>query len=377
MVGLMGCQTQKPEDPLKQTDASTHYASLLQMQDVNDSTTLCRIMNPWQTERVAIQYLLVRGDGPSGNESESLEQKFGKFQMLSVPLQRQTLTNSCHAWLLNELGATGSIRVMCDADFVRVPQVSQRLFSGEILDGGNSMAPNAEVIMAAGSDAIWISPYEATSQQIVASTMPDLPIIYCADYMETGPLARAEWIRFYGRLVGEAEQADSVFAVVEANYLSLSANTQNPQLTTQNPKLTTLSILSDLPYGATWYVPAGRSTMGQMFRDAGFDYAWSDDVHGGSLSLSPEAVFEKAHDADVWVMKYNMQEGDMTMGNLLAESELFGQFKAAQTGFMYGCNTAVSDYFDSTPFRPDVLLRELQMVQRQMDDSLQYFKRLR
>ena len=47
----------------------------------------------------------------------------------------------------------------------------------------------------------------------------DIPIIECADYMETSSLGRAEWMRFYGLLFGKAAESDSLFARVEADYL--------------------------------------------------------------------------------------------------------------------------------------------------------------
>lgn len=34
----------------------------------------------------------------------------------------------------------------------------------------------------------------------------NIPIIECADYMETSALGRAEWMRFYGLLFGEAQK---------------------------------------------------------------------------------------------------------------------------------------------------------------------------
>lgn len=374
---LSACHSQKPDDPLEPTDASTHYATLLQMQDIDDGITLCRIMNPWQQERVAIQYLLCETTASPENLTDhklkEMEEHFGRFLVLDVPLQRQTLTASCHAWLLNELEATASIGVMCDAGYVQVPAIQRRLDAGSILDGGKSMAPNAEVIRAIGSDAIWISPYEATSQQIVSAQLPDIPIIYCADYMETGPLARAEWMRFYGRLVGKTDEADSLFNIVETNYRNLTCGNSGSGDLNNKPRV---SVLPDLPYGATWYVAGGRSTLGQMYSDAGFHYPWTDDTHGGSLALSPEAVFDKAQDADIWLFKYNLTDHDMTLSELIGQNALYGQFHAAQTGDVFGCNTSVSDYFDATPFRPDLLLRELKMLRQGQTDSLIYFHRL-
>ena len=49
----------------------------------------------------------------------------------------------------------------------------------------------------------------------------DIPIIECADYMETSALGRAEWMRFYGLLFGVAPQADSLFAEVDSCLFNL------------------------------------------------------------------------------------------------------------------------------------------------------------
>lgn len=370
---LTACHTPAPGDPLEPSDASTRYASLLQMQDVDASMTVCRIMNPWQPERIAIQYLLTKGE-TDAETLERMEHRFGRMQVLRVPLQRQTISASCHAWLLNELEALSSIRVMCDANYVRVREMTRMLDDGTVADGGNSMSPNAEVIRAAGSDAIWISPYEGASQQIMSTLLPDIPIIYCADYMETGPLARAEWMRFYGRLVDKAAKADSLFSAVEKHYEELTGmhdTEKNAGSNTSGKKL-----LADLPYGSTWYVAGGRSTLGTMYKDAGFCYPWADDVHGGSLALAPEAVFEKAHDADIWLFKYNSADNDMTLTELTAQNPLFVQIKAVMDKNVYGCNTSNNDYFDVTPFRPDLLMEELNRLASGKTDSLRYFERL-
>ena len=69
------------------------------------------------------------------------------------------------------------------------------------------------------------------------------------------------------------------------------------------------TVFADLKSGATWYVPGGRSTVGRTFADAGADYVFSDLKNSGSSPLSFETVYEKAKDADIWLIKYNMPEG--------------------------------------------------------------------
>lgn len=375
---LTACQKQQPDVRFKQTGSSVQYANLLEMQDLEDDAILCRIRNPWQQERVAMQYLLVNTESGKDTETsilddkkvKSLEEKYGPFQVLNVPLDKQTVTSSCHLWLLDQLKALETVNVVCDADYVMIPSVQEALINGTIADGGSSMAPNTEVIKAAGCSCIWVSPFESTSQLVVSAQLPDLPVIYCADYMESSPLARAEWMRFYGRLVGKSYEADSLFHEVSQSYNALVVSDSISEL---RPTL-----LAELPFGATWYVPGGRSTLGLLYQDAGFQYPWSSDTHGGSLSLSPEAVFERGCKADIWIFKqHDAEQSRFSRTWFLAQNVLFSQFEAVEKGQVYGCNTARSDYFDSTPFRPDLLLKELRFLREGKEDSLVYFVKLK
>lgn len=368
---LVSCHQRTPDEPLAVTEAATRHASLLEMQDLPDQLVLCRIHNPWQPRQLAIQYLLTPVADTlllTEDRLDNLERQYGPLQVLVTPLQQQTVTAACHAHLLEVLEADSTIGVLCDADYICSRNLQQALYDGRILDGGLATAPNAEVIKAANSQAIWISPYEGSSQAVMQAVLPDLPVIYCADYMESTPLGRAEWMRFYGRLIGKTSEADSLFQMVENCYNTLSAEAD----TLPHPTL-----LAESPYGATWYVPGGRSTMSWLYQDAGFRYPWSEDVHGGSLALSPEAVFAKAQNADVWVIKYFSPDNDWSLQDFIGQNPLFRQFEAAQQGKVFGCNTAINDYFESTPFRPDLLLLEMKHIRNQEYDSLRYFHQLK
>ena len=167
-----------------------------------------------------MQYLLVPKDDKDWNEDveETYSMKYGPSTVLRTPLTRMTLTTACHTWLLSQLDALDNIAILCDTSFINASNIKTWMRShknnGEpmILDGGTATKPNVEVLMAGQSDALWISPYEnATLGNL--DKLP-IPIIYCAEYMENTPLARAEWMKFYGRLVGRAEKADSLFEVV-------------------------------------------------------------------------------------------------------------------------------------------------------------------
>ena len=70
--------------------------------------------------------------------------------------------------------------------------------------------------------ALLLSPFENSGGYGKLDELK-IPIIECAEYMETSALGRAEWMKFYGILFGCKQTADSLFKVVEHNYLSLKA----------------------------------------------------------------------------------------------------------------------------------------------------------
>ena len=113
----------------------------------------------------------------------------------------------------------------------------------------------------------------------------NIPIIECADYMETSALGRAEWMRFYGLLFGEAQKADSLFAEVEKNYNELKALVA--------PLSYAPSVISELKNGSAWYVPGGKSTSARIYADAGANYVFADDEHSGSVPLPSKPCLTK------------------------------------------------------------------------------------
>ena len=77
-----------------------------------------------------------------------------------------------------------------------------------------------EKIIDLRPDAIMLSPFENSGGYGRVGKL-GVPVIECADYMETSPLGRAEWLRFYGLLVGQEQRGDSLFAQIEKEYLAL------------------------------------------------------------------------------------------------------------------------------------------------------------
>ena len=341
------------------------------------------IANPWKAGTMLHRYILI----PKGEEGDKTVAMLAKRRStgarcttdtVRTPMERSAVFIAPHCQLMYELGCQQAIRGVCDLDYINIPDVRKRAASAgnvssgnvsaqnasaqnPIVDCGSSMAPDIERIIALKPEAILLSPFENSGGYGKLDKL-HVPIIEAADYMESSPLGRAEWMKFYGMLFkkgGNAPKtalaascepkADSLFVKIEKEYLKLKAEAAG------YPK--GLSILTERKTGNVWYVPGGKSTMGILLRDAHARYIFADDTHSGSLSMSPEQIIAKGNQVDVWAFKY-FGGNALTKQNLLAEYQGYQALKAFQTGTVYETDTSCEPYFELTSFHPEILLRE-------------------
>jgi iron complex transport system substrate-binding protein len=254
-----------------------------------------------------------------------------------------------HCAMLMDFQKQDCISGVADLKYIKIPWVQQQVSEGRITDVGDGMSPVIEKIIDDHPDALFLSPFENSGGYGKIEEL-DIPIVECADYMESSPLARAEWLRFYGMLFGCEQRADSLFQTVDKNYHRLKALAATAK--------TSPTVLMDKVTGSVWYVPGGRSTIGQMVQDANARYPWAADEHSGSVSLPFEAVIEKAGDADIWLFRYSGQH-DITADELLGEHHGYDHFRAFKNHNAFGCDVERSQFYEESPFHPDWLLNDL------------------
>lgn len=315
------------------------------------------IANPWKAGTMLHRYILI----PKGEEGDKTVAMLAKRRStgarcttdtVRTPVESNLVFTAPHCQLLTELGCQNAITGVCDKDYINIPDIKSRAqadakVAHPIMDCGSSMQPDIERIIALHPEALLISPFENSGGYGKLDKLR-IPVIETADYMETSPLGRAEWIKLYGLLLGSSK-ADSLFSAIEKEYLQLKAEAAKLPLG--------LSILTERKTGNVWYVPGGKSTMGILLRDAHARYIFADDTHSGSLSMSPEQIIAKGNQVDVWAFKY-FGGNALTKQDLLAEYQGYQALKAFQTGTVYETDTSCEPYFELTSFHPEILLRE-------------------
>ena len=373
------------------------------------------VANPWKAGTLLHRYILI----PKGEEGDetvarlALQRTSGMgctTDTVRTPVERSAVFIAPHCQLMYELGCQQAIRGVCDLNYINISDVRKRAASAgkassekassgnasaqnSIVDCGSSMAPDIERIIALKPEAILVSPFENSGGYGKLDKL-HIPIIEAADYMESSPLGRAEWMKFYGMLFGKDKnisttaaveasmtaagkaseatarkasgaaagkaseatlpascelRADSLFAQIEKEYLKLKAEAG------KLPK--GLSILTERKTGNVWYVPGGQSTIGILLKDANARYIFSDDQHSGSLPMSPEQILAKGSQVDVWAFKY-FGGAPLSQVQLLQEYDGYKALAAFNRGNIYQVDTSTVPYFELTSFHPELLLRE-------------------
>ena len=369
-ITLSACQGGKTAAGMEQGGDTLlmKYAQLLTIVKHDEGEyTEVKVHNPWKEGTELHRYILV----PKGKEGDATMAKLAgqahgegkaaatlgvKTDTVRTPLESNLVFTAPHCQLLTELGCQNAITGVCDKDYINIPDIKSRAqadakVAHPIMDCGSSMQPDIERIIALHPEALLISPFENNGGYGKLDKLR-IPIIETADYMETSPLGRAEWIKLYGLLLGSSK-ADSLFSAIEKEYLQLKAEAAKLPLG--------LSILTERKTGNVWYVPGGKSTMGILLRDAHAKYIFADDQHSGSLSMSPEQIIAKGNQVDVWAFKY-FGGNALTKNDLLAEYQGYQALKAFQSGNIYETDTSCEPYFELTSFHPEILLREFTIL---------------
>lgn len=317
------------------------YAENLTIKEFPDYTEVT-VRNPWDTLKILQKYILVERDS-------AMPKNLPQGTLVKIPVTNALVYSTVHNSLISELGAMDAIGGICNSKYVNGKELKARLASGKIVDCGVSLSPDLEKIIKLNPQVIMLSPFENNDKYAKVGEL-GIPIIECADYMETSALGRAEWVRFYGLLFGKQDVADKMFADTESNYLKLKEMATGLAV---KPK-----VIIDQRYGQIWNVPGGVSTMGRLIEDAGGINPFASYKQSGSVPLAPEKVLAEAHDADIWFVRYN-QEKEKTMKELGNDAPVNSQFKAYKEGRVYGCNTRYVDFYEETPFHPDRLLEDM------------------
>lgn len=339
-------------------DTITRNAGLLTVVDLGNGIVSAQISDPWNTGKTLGTYLLVNRDVPD----DSIPDVKGA-SIIRVPVESALVYSSAHTGAFEEMGAADIVTGVADSEYFTSEFIRQGLKTGKIVDIGNSLAPSLDRIIDLDPQVIIVSPYENSGHGILEKT--GITVIDMADYMETTPLGRAEWMVLLGALTGNLDKAREIYNRVADRYSSIK---ESAKALPSKPL-----VISEMPFSGVWYQPGGKSYASQLIRDAGGTPLLSSDSSAGSVQMDIANVYENGIDADFWIIK---NAGTLRPADVCSASPMLKDIRAFRNGNIFVANTLSVPYYDDLAFHPERILSDMSAIFHGQTDSLRYFVRL-
>ena len=371
---LGGCSKDEHRQTSPPAKASASYARMAShfSLDTIAGWRVLSINQPWNGSTSVYRWVLE--DSARQCQGCVLPDSLRDSPRLKVPLRRLVVLGSAQIAFLERLGALDRIVGVGNRSYIYSPSLHRRLDSLSLPSVGNGSELDLEQVLQLKPDAVLtFGMGAAIYDDYPRLTKARLPAVLTAEWMEDHPLARLEWIRFVGVLVGKEASADSLFQESLAAYDSLHALVKAKSL----PRPL---VLLGFPSGDNWQAGGGQSYMARLIADAGGRYVWEDQPESGIYVLPLEKALQEGASADYWLhpsswrsrSEVQTAEGRVRLLKSWKEGRVYQHCKRIGP---YGS----IDFYESGVVRPELVLEDLVRVLHPgllPEKELYYYKRL-
>ncbi|MBP0016390.1 MAG: ABC transporter substrate-binding protein [Cyanobacteria bacterium SBLK] len=328
---------------------------------------LVTVRNPWRDTNATFQYLLVLCGTPQ-------PQGYEEMQAIAIPIQTVVTLSTTNLPHLDRLGVVDRLIGVNRFSLVNTTRVREKIQAGELIETGSGRTLNLERLLERSPDLILTygtgNPEFDRHEQLNAI---GLPVAIVAEYMESSPLGRAEWLKFTSLFFNREAEANEIFSEIPREYQRLIELTRE----IENPP----TVFAGFSYEGTWYVAGANSYAGQFLEDAGADYIWSDLTITGSSPKDFEVVFDRAKDADYWL---NASQAWQSREDAISADVRYGKFAALQGDRVFNLAARLSpeggnDYWETGMLEPHLILADLIAIlhpELLSDRKLKYYRQL-
>ena len=305
------------------------------------------VHRPWRGAKKQFQYVLVQRGAPVPTAHPDAT-------MVRIPLRSIVTMATPFLPYLELLGVVDRLVGHSTFKWVNTPAIVERIEQGKLVEVGDRVSANLEVLLDRNPDVIMTHAYGRAQHDVYPKLQEaGLTVVLNGSYMETTPLGRAEWMKFIAAFFNREAIAEKRFREIEAEYERLARLTQD----VANRPI----VLTQQEYQGTWHTPGGGSYMARFIADAGAQYLWAEDTSTGSLRLDFEAVFDRGAGADFWLVN---NPAWMRVQDVLSADVRYGLFSALSSGKTYNNNARVNahggnDYWEQGLANPHLLLADL------------------
>ncbi|MDB5280929.1 MAG: periplasmic binding protein [Bacteroidota bacterium] len=300
---------------------------------------------------------------------------FADALLLDTPVRKIVVVSTNHVAEMERLNLLDSIAGVSNVELIYNKEVGERVKRNELANVGSSKL-NYEKLVELHPSFVFVSgSFDGGDKMKMKLQTLHVKSILNLEYREQDPLGKAEWLKFVGALYDRDYEADSIFKLIEKNYLALKDVAKSVK--------TKPTVFCNLPFKEIWYMPCGENYIAKLIDDAGGDFLWKEAkaTNGLNLNLNYESVYDKAANADIWIN----QGFASSLDEIKSADKKNSFFKAFKTGQVYNFNKRNTpdggfDFWESGTVNPDKILADLIFIfhpELMKGHELYYYQKLK
>ena len=285
--------------------------------------------------------------------------------VVKQPVKNLYIVSSSIMDIFSKLDAMDTIRLSSqkEEDWY-VEDARNAMAKGDILYAGKYSKPDYELIISENC-SLAIENTMITHSPEVSEMLADFDIPTMIEYSsyEEHPLARVEWVKFFGALIGKEEKAQEVFNE-EVRLVDEVTSVKKTDKTVAFFYVTSNGLIQ---------VRTSKDYVPKMIELAGGNYVLENigdpDSNRSTISMQIEDFYDKAKDADFIIYNSSIDGGIQSVQELIDKCEVLKDFKAVKEGNVW-CTT--NDMYQQS-MSIGYLIRDIHgMLQGKNEDTMQY-----
>jgi iron complex transport system substrate-binding protein len=268
------------------------------------------------------------------------------YLFIQTPIRSIIALSGTHIGMLSELNSLDLIVGVSSKNYIYNPVVLKNIDAHKIKDFGDETLISFEQIIESNAQLLMYSGFSSDFPHAEQLAKAGVICIPDYDWKEQHPLGKAEWIKFFGYLVGKEKLAKSYFEDCEKAYNELKKSVAN---TSSKP-----TVFSGNLTGTSWFTPAGESYFAMLLNDAGANYVYAKSKGVGSLDLSFEKVLNENIQTEYWV-----NPGIASLQTILKNNGKMGYFAAVKNKKVFCYSPNMNKYWEMSAIQPHYVLSDL------------------
>ena len=327
-------------------------------------STLLKVFNPWQgAENTETTLFIVRN-------GEKIPAGF-TGQVVKAGARRIVCLSSTYVAMLDALGQVDRVVGVSGRNYISNKYVTTH--PEAVADIGFDGNIDYELLLSQRPDLVLLFGVSGASGMESKLLEMGIPFCYIGEYLEESPLGKAEWLVALAEVAGKRAEGETVFAEIPVRYNALKKRVAEETLDAP-------SVMLNIPYGDSWFMPSTGSYAVRLIADAGGDYIYRKNTGNASAPIDLEEAYLLASQVDMW-LHVGMAN---TLDELRAACPKFTDTRCFRGGQVYNNNARTNaaggnDYFESAVVNPDLVLRDLVKIfhPELVEEEFVYYKQLK